>query len=529
MSTPDALIGSQLGNYRLERSLGKGGMASVYLGRDVKLGRAAAVKVVDVQFRGDPEYTRRFLDEAQIMATWRNENIPQVFYADEQDGVFFFAMEFIDGPTLAQWLHDHQPAPLAEILRIGAAVAAALDYAHARGIIHRDVKPANVMLASDGRVVLTDFGLARNTALIGEDRAFGTAHYIAPEQARRASDANAQSDIYALGVMLYEMLAGRLPFLGDSPADVALLHLAEDPPDPRIFNPTLPEAAGQVLLKALSKDPAERHAAASQLVQALQAALMPEAPPLVVVSQPTTPLPLPPTAPIQVPPARLAFDGRLAVAGIVGLLVLAWAGLNVFANPDANPTPVPTLIAQRAPSTLTPQPSPSALPLTATPFATPAVTVALGLTSTPTLTLDLREILATPTPLGTRPLRLFYNTSGFYLLNLSDQRIDYGFLSFELVDASGAVTHRASDRDWRTYASYVLPNGCAKFEIRGEIYNEPPDCAKRYSGGGRTFPAGSDRIFWTSANMQSAFRVLWSNVEIARCPLTALTCDVRLP
>lgn len=148
---------------------------------------------------------------------------------------------------------------------------------------------------------------------------------------------------------------------------------------------------------------------------------------------------------------------------------------------------------------------------------------------TPTFTLDLREVLATPTPSGTRPIRLFYNTGGFYLLNLSDQRIEYGFLSFELVDASGNVTHRTSDRDWRTYASYVLPNGCAKFEIRGEIYDEPAECARRYSGGGRTYPPGSDRIFWTSSNMQNSFRVLWSNVEIATCPLKALVCEVRLP
>lgn len=527
MSTPDVLIGKQLGNYRLERSLGRGGMASVYLGRDVKLGRPAAVKVVDAQFRGDPEYTRRFLDEAQIMATWRNENIPQVFYADEQDGVFFFAMEFIDGPTLAQWLHDHQPAPLAEVLRIGQAVAAALDYAHARGIIHRDVKPANVMLASDGRVVLTDFGLARNTALIGEDRAFGTAHYIAPEQARRASDATAQSDIYALGVMLYEMLAGRLPFVGDSPAEVALLHLAEDPPDPRAFNPDLPAPAAAVLLKALSKDPPDRYPTASALIQALQSALQPSAPAVPETAQPVTPLPLPP-APASAPPARRAdwrwwAGGAVALAALVAVMANLWGGQATPALSAVTATASPASSHTVTPSATAPRPAATTTPVL------PSPTTALVASLTPTFTLDLREVLATPTPLGTRPIRLFYNTGGFYLLNLSGQRIEYGFLSFELVDASGNVTHRTSDRDWRTYASYVLPNGCAKFEIRGEIYNEPAECARRYSGGGRTYPPGSDRIFWTSSNMQNSFRVLWSNVEIATCPLKALVCEVRLP
>ncbi len=182
-----------------------------------------------------------------------------------------------DGPDLAQLLAEYASAgelmPHGDVLRIGHAVARALDYAHAQGIIHRDIKPSNVMVASDGRVVLTDFGLALDVAQGTVGEVFGTPHYIAPEQARRSSDAVPQSDIYAWGVVLYEMLTGIVPFDDPSPTSLALQHLTMAPPPPRQINPALNEETEAVLLKALSKSPADRYPTAGALMDALDQAL----------------------------------------------------------------------------------------------------------------------------------------------------------------------------------------------------------------------------------------------------------------
>ena len=273
----DPLIGRQLANFRIERLLGQGGMAQVYFGHDVKLQRPVAIKVIDARFRGSTSYAERFVREARTIALWRHENILHVYYADEEDGLYYYAMEFIDGPDLAQLLAEYASTgelmPYADVLRIGYAVARALDYAHAQGIIHRDVKPSNVMVASDGRVVMTDFGLALDVAQGTVGEVFGTPHYIAPEQARRSSDAVPQSDIYAWGVVLYEMLTGIVPFDDPSPTSLALQHLTMPPPPPRQINPALSEETEAVLLKALSKSPTDRYPTAGALMAALENAL----------------------------------------------------------------------------------------------------------------------------------------------------------------------------------------------------------------------------------------------------------------
>ncbi len=268
------LIGRQLANFRLKRLIGQGGMAQVYYGWDVKLQRPVAVKVIDARYRDRPSYAERFVREAQAVASWRHEHIIQVYYADEEDGLYYFAMEYIDGQSLAQMLEKQRgPLPQEEVLRIGQAVAGALDYAHQQGVIHRDIKPANILLAKDGRVVLTDFGLAldMHQGSIGE--AFGTPHYISPEQARRSADAVPQSDIYSLGVVFYEMLTGAVPFDDPSPTSVALQHITQAPPPPREVNPDLNAATEAVILEALEKRPEARPRTAGALVEALEAAL----------------------------------------------------------------------------------------------------------------------------------------------------------------------------------------------------------------------------------------------------------------
>ncbi len=280
----DPLIGQLLGNFRLDRLLGHGGMALVYYGWDTKLERPVAVKVIDARFRHSPAYAARFIREARAVAAWRHENIIQIFYADEQEELYYFVMEYIKGLDLRELMaeyHDrNELMPHADVIHIGRAIANALDYAHQNNVIHRDVKPANVMLAEDGRIVLTDFGLALdlNQGSLGE--VFGSPHYIAPEQARHSADAVPQSDLYSLGIILYEMLTGAVPFDDPSATVVALQHVTQPPPPPCERNPALPAPAEAVLLRALSKQPEERYPTGQELLDALETALQEAAPAL---------------------------------------------------------------------------------------------------------------------------------------------------------------------------------------------------------------------------------------------------------
>ncbi len=182
--TDDPLIGQQLANFRVDRVLGRGGMGQIYIGQDVKLERPVAIKVIDTRFRANPSYAERFVREARAVATWRHDSIIQIFYADDTDGLYYFVMEYIAGKDLSQILAahtaNHTLLPHGAVLQIGRAIASALDYAHSKGVIHRDVKPSNVMVAEDQRVVLMDFGLALDMQAGSAGEVFGTAHYIAP-------------------------------------------------------------------------------------------------------------------------------------------------------------------------------------------------------------------------------------------------------------------------------------------------------------------------------------------------------------
>ncbi|MFZ6027985.1 MAG: protein kinase domain-containing protein [Chloroflexota bacterium] len=317
MKNDDPLIGVQLSNFRIDRLIGRGGMARVYYGWDVKLERPVAIKVVDTRYWGEEDYARRFVEEARLVASWRHDHIIQVYYADDQDGLYYFVMEYVDGQDLAHILSERlergQLMPHAEVLRIGWAIAHALDYAHRKGVVHRDIKPSNVLVAFDGRVVLGDFGLALDQRRGSRGQAFGTPHYISPEQARRSSDAVPQSDLYSFAVILYEMLTGVIPFDDPSSTAIALKHLSEPPPLPSSINPSLSAETDAVLINALSKLPEERYPTALALMRALENVLKPGAAADTANNElPPPPVLAAPSAKVKAPTERISFAERSA-------------------------------------------------------------------------------------------------------------------------------------------------------------------------------------------------------------------------
>jgi eukaryotic-like serine/threonine-protein kinase len=277
MTAQDNLIGQQLDEYRLEGLLGKGGMARVYRAVDVRLKRYVAVKVIDTPFRAESEYTTRFEREAQAIAQLNHPHIVQLYRYGEADGVLYMAMQYVQGADLATILDSYRQhgelMPPADAVRVIREVCLALDYAHGRGVIHRDVKPSNIMLDKNSRSVLTDFGLSLLSELGTQGEVFGTPHYIAPEQAISSAGAVPQSDLYSIGVILYELFTGRLPFDGADVMDIAMRHLSESPPLPSTYRADINPELEAVIVKTLAKKPEERFPTGAALSKALERAL----------------------------------------------------------------------------------------------------------------------------------------------------------------------------------------------------------------------------------------------------------------
>lgn len=279
MLTPSTVLGARLGDYEIQDVLGSGGMATVYRGFDHTLQRPVAIKVLSEAAAAQPGLVERFRQEARLIARLRHPHIVQVYAFGQVDQVVYMVQELLPGPTLATRLQElaaqGQPMPRQEILAVIGQLAAALDAAHAAGIIHRDVKPSNALWNAAGELALTDFGIAKSGAADGMQTqtgvVFGTPVYVSPEQAR-GEPLTPASDIYALGVVLYELIAGRPPFDGPVPLDVVLKHLQEPPPPLAPLRPDVPPEVEAVVRRALAKSPAERFATAGELARALEAA-----------------------------------------------------------------------------------------------------------------------------------------------------------------------------------------------------------------------------------------------------------------
>mgnify|MGYP000248983392 CR=1 FL=1 len=308
MSSVLYLIGKTLGKYEVLEHIGHGGMSEVYKGQHAQLDRMVAVKVLHPFLADEEGFVTRFKREARIVATLRHPNIMQVYdfdYNDELD-IYYMVMEFIDGPTLKTRLLE-ESLPQEEVVRIGIAIADALDYAHQRGMVHRDVKPANIMFMQDGQPVLTDFGIAKMLTLSGltaSGAMVGTPAYMAPEVGMGRPGTSA-SDIYSLGVVLYQLLAGQLPFESDTPMGMVMQHINDTPPPLAKLAPSLPPGLEPVILKALMKTPEERFVRAAEMAAALRQVIGLELynGPSAVSSPPATLTP-PPTAATPPPASR---------------------------------------------------------------------------------------------------------------------------------------------------------------------------------------------------------------------------------
>lgn len=375
-------IGESVGAYRVVEQLGQGGMATVFKAYHAALDRYVAIKVLHPAFKDDPTFLARFQREARVVAKLEHPHIVPVYDFAEHNGAPYLVMKFIEGETLKARL-ARGPLTLEETLRVMEAMGTGLDYAHKQGILHRDIKPSNVMMTRHGGIYIADFGLAR-IALAGEstlstDAMLGTPHYMSPEQAKGVKELDAGTDIYSLGVVLYELIVGRVPYSADTPFAIIHDHIYTPLPPPRSANPNVPETIERVLLKALAKDRADRYADVAEMVLAFKRASIPfvaqlldrdqtpnialprstkpiapydptppaeartpSAAPAATVARPradTTPLPVVPvarttsTAPLPVVkpvrPGGFQLQGWQVVAGVAvvvaGLMLLAWA------------------------------------------------------------------------------------------------------------------------------------------------------------------------------------------------------------
>jgi beta-lactam-binding protein with PASTA domain/tRNA A-37 threonylcarbamoyl transferase component Bud32 len=268
------MVGKMIGNrYEIITRIGVGGMANVYQARCTILNRIVTVKVLRSELAEDKDFVRRFQLEAQAVASLSHPNIVSIYDVGEEDGLPYLVMEYVEGANLKEIIKNRGPLSPSEAVNIGIQVCAALAHAHSKGIIHRDIKPHNILVTPGGRVKVTDFGLARvlsmpSATMTQSGTVMGSVHYFSPEQAR-GEEATPQSDLYSLGVVLYETLSGEVPFQGDNPVSIALKHLQEEPTGLRLKNPEIPSELEDIILKAMSKDPAKRFVSAREMQRAL--------------------------------------------------------------------------------------------------------------------------------------------------------------------------------------------------------------------------------------------------------------------
>jgi ABC-type branched-subunit amino acid transport system substrate-binding protein len=382
----DNLIGRQLGKYQIHTTLGKGGMGMVYMGYDPLLDRKVAIKILAPHLVWEEGFVERFLREARAAARIKHPNIVTVYDVGQEQEQFYFVMEYLEGQTLADYIRQRGSLPPEEVLSILHPLADALDYAHQHGLVHRDIKPGNIMIGNGRQVTLTDFGIARaaqETRLTTAGTIMGTPEYMSPEQAW-GEEVGSQTDLYSLAVVAYEMLSGRVPFSGTTPHAVLYKQIHEPPPLIRQSRPELPAGVETVLARALDKEPGKRYGTVKAFAGELESALAgkmiappEETPTQLLAAEEAPPVPEqpspPPATPVptQVPAGRPVSTRRRVprlfwLLGVLGVLVVlaAVAGAIWFAPGEGEPTPMPSPQAALQPTaTLAPtRPSAAAEP-----------------------------------------------------------------------------------------------------------------------------------------------------------------------
>src|SRR5579859_6869760 len=282
--------------YQIQDPIGRGGMATIYRGRDLRTDRIVAIKILREVYSTDPKFVTRFQREAKAASSLQHPNIVQVYDYGQSDGNYFIVMEYIEGTDLRRYLRSRGMLAVDRVIIIAHDIALGLGAAHRRQIVHRDVKPQNVLVGRDGSIKLTDFGIASVYKDINDERltttgmTLGTVQYYAPEQAQ-GEIVSPAADVYALGIVMYEMLTGRPPFDGDTPVAVAMQHIQDVPTPPSELNPTIPPALEEIILRCLEKAPEMRYRNGSSLARALELlgdAEMDEALPTTVTPGPQT-------------------------------------------------------------------------------------------------------------------------------------------------------------------------------------------------------------------------------------------------
>lgn len=514
----DSLVGKQLGDYLLSRVLATGGMARIYEGVDQKLGRHAAVKVLDAEkIVADETLTQRFQREARAVAKLEHQNIITIYQYGEQDGLYFLAMKLIKGKDLAHELSRLRRAghhiEIARGIRIMEQVAAALDVAHQADIVHRDVKPSNILLDQNDHATLTDFGLVLQPSIDTTfGTAFGTPRYIAPEQALSSNKALPQSDIYSLGVIAYEILTGQTPFTGESPMEIALAHINNPPPPLRSINRNIPDTAEREVLKALDKDPLKRHRTAGDFVSSLKRAY-PE-----LEDQTAMQLVLTPAGP---DPFLESWDDVIDVstsASVASRLrepkktlptMLAVLLLVILVAIVAS---VVILTGQTGPIEQT-GPT-STIPATVEPTEIPEIVVVPTetLTPEPTDTPETpRATVAVVVNVADLPVTLVYTDTSFTIINNGDRDLDVSTLQFR----RGDEQYNGED-----IVRGVLPVGtCFRLQLQGRQSQLADGCGRLHA---ETLLPDPLHFFWRSEPVNAeVFEIRYGGEVVTTCPTVA--------